>query len=159
MVVKYNGKYYFCYKLSNNLLISTKKIEKSDGTFTKDGDYWYKKVRLDNEKITDVFEVDLYVKYNVGLQDVPKVWHLEMSRTTIKNNSVKLVFHNGILPGWKAEDPTISYKYININEIKGGSIKKTFYKKDGKLYVHNIVYNKKAPISEIIRIEKDILDI
>ena len=34
MLVKYNGKYYFCYELSTNLLISTKKIEKSDGTFT-----------------------------------------------------------------------------------------------------------------------------
>lgn len=61
MLVKYNGKYYFCYELSNNLLISTKKIEKSDGTFTKDGDYWYKKVRLDNEKKLPMFLKQIYM--------------------------------------------------------------------------------------------------
>lgn len=161
MIAKYNEKYYMCNKLTDTVNIITDKKNKYDDSFTivGYGPYWSKKVSLNDPKLTDVYKIDLYVKYDTGIPTVPVVWKLGVNPDVLKDNMIKLVFYNGILPGWKGEDKTIGYKYINIDEIKGGSIKYTFYKKNNELCTPLFIHQKETSILEIINIEKNILNI
>jgi len=159
IIAKYLNNYYIGNRLEDSVGIITSNVDKIDTSFTKSNLFWYKEVSLTDKNLTDIYELKLYINYDIDLPEVPKTWKLDVGDDVLKKkNTIKLVFYNGMLPGWRGEDKNISYKYINVNEIKNGSIKKIFYKKDGKACIFPKIYKKNASIAEIVKIEKAILD-
>ena len=58
-----------------------------------------------------------YVIYDTHLDKVPKEWRINIGNSAIKEDSVYLLFAEGILPGWKVEDKNVCSTYIKNEDI------------------------------------------
>ena len=96
-------------------LISKQEESIKDG-FIKDGHLFYKPVS-DLSELEDVLDISVFVEYETHLQDVPSVWKLQFSKEYFTEDSVKLVFGMGLLPGWHVDDKNVSSQYVKVDDI------------------------------------------
>src|SRR5699024_1538288 len=102
---KYLNNYYIGNRLEDSVGIITSNVDKIDTSFTKSNLFWYKEVSLTDKNLTDIYELKLYINYDIDLPEVPKTWKLDVGDDVLKKkNTIKLVFYNGMLPGWRGED-------------------------------------------------------
>ncbi|MCR4568123.1 MAG: hypothetical protein K5769_08720 [Pseudobutyrivibrio sp.] len=116
MFAVYNGTRYRLVKDGKAWELVSKKPESISDGFIKDGGVFYKSVN-DLSELEEVFDISIFVEYETHLPNVPSIWELEFSKEFFTDNSVKLVFGMGLLPGWNVEDKNVSSRYVNVSEI------------------------------------------
>ena len=107
----------------------------------------YKEVTLDIIDLTDIFDVELWVKYDCGYSVFSKEWEIALSGQFLADG--KLVLEgNGDIPGWFRPEKHVSRNYIPLNDIESAWVVYRYPKKDG------VVLEKPLTIREDISIEK-----
>lgn len=116
MFAIYKGKKYKLVKDGEKWELISKQEESIKDGFIKDGRLFYKPVSNLSE-LEDVLDISVFVEYKTHLQDVPSVWKLQFSKEYFTEDSVKLVFGMGLLPGWHVEDKNVSSQYVKVDDI------------------------------------------
>lgn len=116
MIAEYKGKQYKIVKDGKSWELVSKNPDCVKDGFVKDGKLFYKSVN-DLSQVDDVYDMWVMVEYDTHLEKVNKTWRLEITKEFFTGNEVKLLFGEGILPGWKVEDKNVCSKYVNVCDI------------------------------------------
>ncbi len=120
MYATYKGKQYKLVKNGKNWeLIS----DRNRFGFLKDGEIYYKPME-NLEELDDVYELYILVTYDTGLDYVPNEWRVPLAKEYFDESSVKLVFVQGLLPGWVVEDKCVSSLKVDVNQTKSAYLVK-----------------------------------
>ena len=128
MVAVYKGNKYKFVSNKRRKGIITRCVQKTDGSFLKENDTYYKSV--DEKDLSDIYTVEFYVFFDTGLKDVSAWW--KVTEADLMDDKVKLRFAEGILPGWNIEEKNVCTNEINFNEIPYAKVKFEFKKINGK---------------------------
>lgn len=150
MLAKYKGRIYAYVSNSTNKVITTRQKGKADTDFKKDRDDFYKEVN--EEDITDVFEVRYWAAYDAGLPDTPSLWIVQEEAGGIEKERIQLMFCNGILPGWEIEEKNVCTKFVEITEIKSTIVEYLYRKKDGKTLDSILREKIEVPVEKMIEL-------
>ena len=127
--------------------IITSQKEKIKEKFTFENGIYYKDV--DENDLTDIYNVEFWVKYQSGFEGVSDWWQLINEQNVITDDKVKLVFAEGILPSWDTIDKNVCSMAIPLNEIMDAKVV-TFYKKhDGIVLDKKICKEQTIPKEEL----------
>lgn len=96
MIAVYKGNKYKFVLNKRRKGIITRCVQKTDGSFFKENDIYYKP--LDEKDLSDIYAVEFYVFFDTGFKDVSTWW--KITEADLLDNKVKLRFAEGILPGW-----------------------------------------------------------
>ncbi len=130
MLAKYKEKIFVYILNRRKKEIITRHQEKADSDFQKDRDVYYRKI--EEEELTDIFDVEFWASYDAGLPHTPSVWEIRSEDGGIANGKVMLRFAAGVLPGWELEDKNICRKYVDSSELRDAKVVYIYNKKDGK---------------------------
>lgn len=103
-------------------------MQKTDGSFLKENDTYYKPV--DEKDLSDIYMIEFYIFFDAGLKGVSSWW--KITEADLLDNKAKLRFAEGILPGWNIEEKNVCTNEINFNEIQYAKVKFVFTKINGK---------------------------
>lgn len=92
----------------------TKKSENINNKFKKNNNIFYKKIK-DLSVLDDIYDISLFVEYDTHLKNVSNLWKIPFTQEYLYNEKNKLIFAEGILPGWSIEEKNVCSKYINID--------------------------------------------
>ena len=129
MIAKYNQKIYRYVANSRKKCIITSLRSKKEDDFTKDDDIFYKDV--EEEELTDIFDVKFFVGYDAQLPGTPTEWEIDSSAIGMSGRKVRLLFTQGYLPGWKVTDKYVCEKHVDVSNLSYGRVIYKFRKKDG----------------------------
>lgn len=147
MIARYNNMYYRISKGRAGHELLTMIKEKAQVGFQYDRSVFYKKVDLSDNRLSDIFNLDIWVHYDTGIPNVPVEWKIDIDTNIFIEGTLFLRFVDGILPGWNIEEKNVSYTKISINDIIGVRAVYTYLKKDGNLL--------SSPISHEIPMESE----
>ena len=145
MVAVYYGMEYKYVSNKRSKEIITSQVTKTDRSFLKDRNIYYKSV--DDAELTDIYSVEFMVRYDPHLKDVPTWW--KVTKADVFDNSIRIRFAYGILPDWDIEEKNVCTKHIDIKDFSEAKIIFTYKKKDGK-DVDSISIEEKKEISKLI---------
>ena len=94
MIAVYKGNKYKFVLNKRRKGIITRCVQKTDGSFFKENDIYYKPV--DEKDLSDIYAVEFYVFFDTGFKDVSTWW--KITEADLLDNKVKLRFAEGILP-------------------------------------------------------------
>ena len=148
MFAKYKNNIYR-YRRSSRLV--TENFEKAGSNFVVKSKhpytYFYKDAALDDAELIDVYNIELWVKYDCGYPVFSKEWEIALSGQFLVDG--KLVLEgNGDIPGWFRPEKHVSRNYIPLNDIESAWVTYRYTKKDG------VILEKPLTIREDISIEK-----
>jgi hypothetical protein len=150
MVAKYNGQLYIANKVNDKIYIITKFKDKAiDGFQTKHNDF-YKQIKIDDERLTDLYDVHFFVDYNDSIEK-ETFWCIDENRpigliALIENDEATITIdHFALDDSWITYDKYAASKIININDCFGWYIYKTYYKKNGNCF--NDIYKEKQNVT------------
>ena len=111
MIAVYKGNKYKFVLNKRRKGIITRCVQKTDGSFFKENDIYYKPV--DEKDLSDIYAVEFYVFFDTGFKDVSTWW--KITEADLLDNKVKLRFAEGILPGWDIEERNVAQrKFISM---------------------------------------------
>ena len=110
MFADYKGKQYKIVREGEKWELISRNPDSEKNGFVKAGRIYYR-------SFDDVYELAFYVIYDTHLDKVPKEWRINIGNSAIKEDSVYLLFAEGILPGWKVEDKNVCSTYIKNEDI------------------------------------------
>ena len=94
MIAVYKGNKYKFVLNKRRKGIITRCVQKTDGSFFKENDIYYKPV--DEKDLSDIYAVEFYVFFDTGFKDVSTWW--KITEADLLDNKVKLRFAEGIPP-------------------------------------------------------------
>lgn len=147
MIAKYN-KYNYLY-LSNRRtkeIITTKK-QKTDSSFRKEGNLYFKNISEDD--LSDIYDVEIWVTYNANIPNTPKQWKLGNDQSVISEKGILLVFSNGILPGWNIIEKNVCAKRVSLSKLSDVQVVFSYRKKDDKILENHIVEDFSIDVSDL----------
>ena len=129
MIVKYmDCEYKYISNRRYRYIITSQKEKAKDGFAFKNGIYWK---AVEEKDLTDIYAVKFWVKYKSGFKGVSDWWILSNEKNVIKNNKVKLVFAEGVLPNWEIIDKNVCSALIPLSEIIETKVVTCYKKRDG----------------------------
>lgn len=128
MIAIYNNNKYKYVSNSRNKEIITKSVKKTDSTFCKENDIYYKSV--EENDLTDIYAIEFFIFFDTGFEYVPTWW--KITEADLMNNNVKIRYASGILPDWDIEEKNICTKLIHYEEITKTKVKYDYRKIDRK---------------------------
>lgn len=128
MVAVYKGNKYKFVSNKRRKGIITRCVQKTDNTFLKENDIYYKPI--DKKDLSDIYATEFYIFFDAGLKGVSSWW--KVSEADLSDGKVKLRFAEGILPGWNIEEKNVCTNEIEFNEIPYAKVKFVFTKINGK---------------------------
>lgn len=145
MVAVYKGNKYKFVSNKRRKGIITRCVQKTDGSFLKENDTYYKSV--DEKDLSDIYTVEFYVFFDTGLKDVSAWW--KVTEADLSDDKVKLRFAEGILPGWNIEEKNVCTNEIDFNEISCAKVEFVFEKINGK--EENVIKEETKSWNEILQ--------
>ena len=130
MFVKIDNFICKCVKSGKQLELVSKNEDAIKYGFKKDGKIYYKNINsiLD---INEAYDIKFWIEYETNFEKVANKWDIKISKDSIVGNTVKLVFAEGYLPGWKVEEKGICSNYIPIEKIKNIVVEYRYYRRFG----------------------------
>lgn len=128
MVAVYKGNKYKFVSNKRRKGIITRCVQKTDNTFLKENDIYYKPI--DKKDLSDIYAIEFYIFFDAGLKGVSSWW--KITEADLSDNKIKLRFAEGILPGWNIEEKNVCTREINYEETSCAKVKFTFKKINGK---------------------------
>jgi hypothetical protein len=152
MIARYNQNEYIYVSNRRRKEIVTTKCSKNDGTFTLEKGLFYKKIA--EEEITDIYDLEYWVKYESGLPNVSEWWKIGSEQNAITDDHVILLFAEGILPGWKIEEKNVCSNEVKLTSVSGAKIKVIYRRKDNRELQIPITEERIVKISELNEMHK-----
>lgn len=115
LVAVYKGNKYKFVSNKRRKGIITRCVQKTDGSFLKENDMYYKPIN--KKDLSDIYMIEFYIFFDAGLKGVSSWW--KITEADLLDNKVKLRFAEGILPGWNngKEENVIKEETKSWNEI------------------------------------------
>ena len=132
MFAVYNGNTYIYVSNRRGKEIITRNPRKANIDFAKDDDVFYKKIS--DDELSEIFNIELWVKYSTGLPDTPFWWQVSFDGRAFVSGKVLLRFSEGFLPGWEIEENNVCVKYIDIDEITDAKVVYAYKKRNNTVY-------------------------
>ena len=132
-------------------ILTTQKEKVKDG-FTFGNGIYYKTV--DENDLTDIYNVELWVKYNTGFEGVSDWWKLGGEQNVIADDKIQLVFAEGILPNWDIIDKNVCSMLIPIVEILEAKLVFSYKKRDGIALSERICEERIISIEELKQLHR-----
>lgn len=148
MFANYNNEKYLYISNRRTKEIVTHIRMKIDESFICDKGLFYKKIT--DEELTDIYDVEFWVKYESGFDNVSVWWKLGSDRNTVTRNHVTLIFSEGILPGWKIVEKNVCSTEVDIVSLSETKIKIIYKKKDGNSYQTPMEQEQKINVTELV---------
>lgn len=145
LIAVYKGNKYKFVLNKRRKGIITRCVQKTDGSFFKENDIYYKP--LDEKDLSDIYAVEFYVFFDTGFKDVSTWW--KITEADLLDNKVKLRFAEGILPGWDIEERNVCTKEVHFNEISCTKVKFVFEQIGGK--EENVIKEKTKSWNETLK--------
>ncbi|EHL14789.1 hypothetical protein HMPREF9630_00832 [Peptoanaerobacter stomatis] len=147
MIARYNKCNYLYMSNRRKKEIITTKEQKTDSSFTKEGNLYFKNIL--EEELSDIYDVEIWVSYNANIPNTPEQWKLGSDKYVISENGILLVFAEGILPGWNVIEKNVCSQRINLSEISSARVVFVYKKKDGKMLENHLVEEISIATSEL----------
>ena len=147
MIARYHNYNYLYMSNRRKKEIITTKEQKTDPSFTKEGNLYFKNIL--EEELSDIYDVEIWVSYNTNIPNTPKQWKLGSDKSAISENGILLIFAEGILPGWNVIEKNVCSKRIDLSEISSARVVFVYRKKDGKMLENHIVEEISIATSEL----------
>lgn len=138
---------YPSLRLSKALV--TRQESKADNTFTRQGEIWYKEVP--EAYITDIFTVELQVRYDAHYPNTPEMWKIENLTDTL----ALIRFREGIIPGWTVEGDNVCSKWVSLVECPHATAVYTFERSDGYKMPPGTISQVDVPMNSLHRVYED----
>lgn len=150
MFANYSNEKYIYIANRRTKEIVTHLSMKTDESFVYDKGIFYKKIT--DEELTDIYDVEFWVKYESGFNGVSAWWKLGNDKDSVIGNQVALIFSEGILPGWKIIEKNVCSNEVDISSLSETKIRIIYRKKDGKSYQTPMVQEQKIIVSELVNL-------
>lgn len=150
MFANYSNEKYIYIANRRTKEIVTHLSMKTDESFVYDKGIFYKKIT--DEELTDIYDVEFWVKYESGFNGVSAWWKLGNDKDPVIGNQVALIFSEGILPGWKIIEKNVCSNEVDISSLSETKIRIIYRKKDGKSYQTPMVQEQKIIVSELMNL-------
>lgn len=134
MYIKYSGVLYDFLDEKEHYELITRKEEKTDDTYNKDWEVWFKEIPIDDPQIESIYDMHYLVDYDTKLECVPTTWKVDEEEITLTGEKILLIFGHGRLPGWEIVENTVCKKMVKIEEVKNIRIVYKYKVKEGKKY-------------------------
>ena len=125
MFASYKGKTYSASYYRGKWYLASDKQESEKLGFVRKTPFRFYLSLSDLSEIDDLFEVQVYVVFDTGIDGIPSEWEIVPAFDTIKDGCIKLEYCGGIIPGWRSQEKVVCYKYIELDEIEKAWIVKT----------------------------------
>lgn len=152
MFARYNNILYGCVKYDNTYHLITQSPAKTDSTFRSDNDgFFISDIRISDPKLTDLFDVDLYVIY----KSVPCKVSLDTDSFDkhYPDTLVITVFESS------SYHPYNTYRRVKLSELESGKIRYYRYKSAGKENRKVIIEDKELSVFVIRNKTKEYINI
>ena len=146
MIAKYKGRYYKANLKKEEVTIFSS--INADG-FEHKHDYWYKKIDIIDDDLTDIFEKHYFVEYLDSIEE-KTIWNVNIEKSVfLTGNPVNYevvinVDHYAKDNTWQNYDKYASGKVICLKNCKRCFVETVWYKQDGK--IHNITKSKDVDV-------------
>lgn len=142
MFAKYNNILYRCVKYDNTYHLITPSPAKTDSKFREDnGGFFVSDIKISDPKLTDLFEAEVYVKYNSILRKV------SLGTDSFDRNYPDTVVIT--VTAGNPDHPYNTYRRVQISELESGTIRYYYYKHSGKENRKIIVEDEDLPVLAI----------
>ena len=152
MYIKYSGVLYDFLDEKEHYELITRKEEKTDDTYNKDWEVWFKEIPIDDPQIESIYDVKFYVYWDSQLENVEKKWRIQTS-DYFSSGNVELC-HEGYLPGWRVKEKGYSATQIDLDQMEGYSVEYIYVVKDGKKLEEPLIIEKDVNREEFEEIIK-----
>lgn len=150
MIAKYNNNTYIANLRDAHIVLMTYQKEKATEGFAQKRNYYKKKININDEGLTDLYDTHFYVQYN-DIKEGYKRWLVDEGRAigingSIENNEVIIdVSHDSKHVSWIQYDKGAAAKKIKLDDCNDFIIKIKYIKQNGKIITK----------TEEIRVEPD----
>lgn len=132
MFIKYDNKLYRYLNKKEYYKIITRNNEKITEEFYKSSESYVREISTDDTNIQNIFDIQFYLDWDSHLEKVDKTWEISIQENRLIEEKVFLRFAYGLLPGWRAEEQTVSSRYVDINECENFAVIYIYHLKDGE---------------------------
>lgn len=117
MYLDYRNKTYKLVRDGDEWEIISNDVRSIMDGFRKDGNIYYK--QINNQKLLNTrYDIEIHMIYRTNYELVSNVWKVKVTPDLYNLGKIKIVFAEGLLPGWNVEDKNVCYKYIDITEVE-----------------------------------------
>ena len=135
MIATYKGKNYK-YEIdgTNTHLVSRYKDKADDSFYAITGPFYKDVESINDENISDVFDVDIFVYYRDEQHDIPNLYKVEGYALDQGKEKILVKSASKDLKGWEPSDDGGSQKLINIEDVVSGKAVNNFKKFEGTVF-------------------------
>lgn len=148
MFAKFNDTIYSYVANRGKKEIITRNGNKTNADFKRDGEVFCKTVS--EEELADIFNVEIWVKYNTGYPNTPFYWQVEIDGRGYADGKILLRFSEGILPGWDIEEKNVCIKYVDVKEIEKAKVVYVYKRKEYTTYLPPKKVEKEIIVDEML---------
>lgn len=153
----YNGHTYLFHlnRRTKQYEIVTEQIDKTDSEFKNGKHCYYKEIPLSDNDLTDIFDIDLWVKYDTGYEGCPTEWGVGLGgRYTVENRKIPLWCADGYIPGWEVMGKYESRGFIDPEDIQAAWVLYQYQKKDGVLLDEPLVVREDISFEQLLELQR-----
>lgn len=157
MIGVYKTQLFDFVRFRGHYELITEFAEKAYEEFTQRSDYYIKVTDFSDPGLTDIFDVDLWIKYDTGMDGLPLEWDVSLDGFTVIKDDQISIDYQGWLPNeenWGLVEKGIWRTFINITEIEGAWITYTYKKKDGVLLEQPVVVREDVSLEKLFELRK-----
>lgn len=137
MIAEYNNNTYIANLRDAHIVLMTYQKEKATEGFSQKRNYYKKKININDEGLTDLYDIHFYIQYT-DIEEGYRRWLVDEDRAigingNISNNEVIIdVDHDSKHKSWIQYEKGAAAKKIKLNDCKCFIIEKSYVKQDGK---------------------------
>ena len=150
----YKCKLYDFVRFRGHFELITEHEEKSFVEFTKRCDYFIKITDKTDMHLTDIFDVELWVKHDTGYAEFPTEWNLGLDGYDFLDGKIVIETSQGYVPGWKVTDKCESRGLIDPKDIQGAWVLYKYQKKDGVILDEPLVVREDVSLEKLLDLRK-----
>lgn len=138
MIAKYNHNAYIANLKDEHVVLVTYQKKKATEGFAQKRNYYKKKININDEGLTDLYDIHFYVQYN-DIKEGYKRWLVDEGRAigingSIEKNEVIIdISHDSKHSSWIQYDKGAAAKKIKLDDCDGFIVEKEYIKQDGKI--------------------------
>lgn len=138
MIAKYNHNAYIANLKDEHVVLVTYQKKKATEGFAQKRNYYKKKININDEGLTDLYDIHFYVQYN-DIKEGYKRWLVDEGRAigingSIEKNEVIIdISHDSKHSSWIQYNKGAAAKKIKLDDCDGFIVEKEYIKQDGKI--------------------------
>lgn len=159
MIATYKGKNYrYVIDGSDTHLVSCYKDKADDSFYAITGPFYKDVESIEDENISDVFDVDIFVYYRDEQHDIPTLYKVEGYALDRGKEKILIKSVPKDLEGWEPSEDGGSQKLISIEDVVSGKAVYNYKKFEGTVFYTRYVVEKYLKNDQVIECYKAYLE-